>query len=141
MMPQSILAGADVIMSDELRQRLDESSLYVDEAIIEQRKERILPRLELVFSGSSVMHSFECVDTQCMRAPGMVSFDEWHISFIVNDPLILFQAMKCNFVGPAHVVVGNDIVESFELDNDRILSIAVGQAIDGVSVTYVVALV
>lgn len=140
MKSRSILSGADVIMSDVLREQIDESSLYVDERLIEQREKRLLPRLELVFSGSNMMHSFECIDTQYLRTPGMDSFDEWHISFLVKDPFILSQAMQCKFAGPAQIVVGNELVQTFVI-NDRIISVAVGQAIDGVSITYVFTLV
>lgn len=136
MNPRSILDGANIIMSDELRDQLDESSLFVDEVIAQQREKRLLPRFELAFSGSSVMHSFECVDTQCMRSPGALFFDEWHVTILVNDAFILAQAMKCKFDGLAQIVVGNEAIHSFDL-NERIISVAVGQAIDGVSVTYV----
>jgi len=139
-MDKHILSGADVIMSDDLQARLDETSLYDDHTVvntIDLRQQRLLPRLEVSFEDESVMHSFECVDLAAERQPGLNFFSQWTITFCVNDPAILAKALLCKFQGPGNLVVGDEIVHEFNDLNERVVAISVGQAIEGVTVTYV----
>lgn len=142
-MNKHILAGADIIMSDDLQQRLDEASLYDEvpaDAEALTRKSRLLPRLELSFAGESVMHSFECLDLVMERQPGIGFFSEWTVTFAVKEPMILAKAMQCKFQGTGQIVVGDEVIHEFSDLNERVKAVSVGQALEGVTVTYVAAI-